>query len=235
MVRASTVLAVTRRYTIKPSSIDDVCYTVYNMFKDTASSIAYEKPFCTHMFVVGNSYEIRMFLSNYGEVHLTVATSFGEPRSRLSLDTVLKMFSSIDNAFSKLSSSADVVRLSLRTTFRATQTCLEDIEEVLQSLGIAIISRDTYSVSNIEIEVIRGKTIGRNLRQHEVTVTTLLDEHDVEVSLLAETPVESGDVMSYLAELQNLVYSIAEHLTLCRDQGTPLYAVHGLDKDLIIG
>lgn len=208
--------SISRRYLIKPYGIDEICYSIYNAFKDKAVSIAYEKPTCSHIFVVGSNYEIRLFISPSLEVHLNVLADIRSFTTPHIFKSIQKIFNDIDKLFSKLSYSTSCISLAVRSSFKIRGGSPSDLEELLKSLGIAVYARDFSDISGIGVVVIRGKTFGRNLKQYEVVVSLLQDGVNTDITASVETESSEEDIVEQLADMQNTLYSIVEHLTAKR-------------------
>jgi len=208
----STTLSLSRKYLLKPSSLDDICYTLYTLFKDKAMSIAYEKPNCSHMFIVGTNFEIRLFVNSLREAQINFLIDSGPTLSSKLLSLAKNTFTNIDKTFSKFCEKEGKVHILLRSTFRYRNIGLEEVEETLKDIGIAICSRELHTVSDIVLTVVRGKTVGKNLKRYDITVT-ILENSEAELSISVETDLNEDkamDPLDQLIEIQNLLYNIVE-------------------------
>lgn len=205
----STTLSLSRKYMLKPGSQDDVCYVLYAMFKDKAMSIAYEKPSCSHMFVVGMNFEIRLFINSLREAHLSILIDVGPVLSSKALVVAKSMFFNIDKAVSKFCETQGQVHALLRTSFRCRGITLDNVGKVLENLGIAVCSRELHTVNDIVLTVVRGKTVGKNLKRYDVTVT-ILENYESEISVSVETDLDEESPLTQLTEIQNILYNLVE-------------------------
>lgn len=209
----NTVVSLSRKYLIQPHTVDEICYTLFKMFKDNAASIVYEKPSCSHVFIVSSGYEIRLFITSSYELHLNLIFELSIPFSAISLKNIHKLFNDIDKNFSRLCKYSSEIQVSLRTTSnKINKINLDKLIYFLSGIGIVVESREKHSMENITISILRGKTIGRNLKIYNVTVT-ILHEETSEITLTIETSVENNDnIISQLIEIQNFVYNVIEYL-----------------------
>ena len=211
----STTLSILRKYMLKPGSLDDVCYTLYMLFKDKAMSIAYEKPNCSHMFIVGTNFEIRFFVNSLREAQLNLLVDSNTSILDKALIWARNVFSTIDKNISKFCEKESKIHVLLRSTLRYRRVDLEEIEKILSGMGVAICSRELHTVSDIVLTVIRGKTVGKNLKRYDITVT-ILEDSELELSLSIETDLDEDRPLDQLIEIQNLLYNVIEVFMLKR-------------------
>lgn len=212
-------ISISRKYIVKPYSIDDVCYTIYKMFKDKAISIAYEKPFCNHIFITGNNFEARVFVNMSNEVHFSILMDINEIFSS-AIKNIQKIFSEIDKAFLKLSNNTSNICIMLRVSLRVGKIDPETITRILSDLGIVVYIKEIHTVSGIDIVVIRGKTVGKNLGHYDITITMLYNGNysSSEVSFSVEADVGDDKILDRLVELQYILYTITECIVFNIDQ-----------------
>lgn len=205
----SNVLSLSRKYLLKPYSIDDVCYSLYNVFKDKAMSIAYEKPNCSHMFIVGSNYEVRIFISSLRELQLNLLVDVGNMISDKVISFAQAMFCNIDRILTRFCEIEGDIHVLFRSTFRCRTLGIDDIEKRLSYIGVAVYSRELHTVSDIMLSVIRGKLVGRNLKRFDITVTFIENEGS-EISISVETDVDSRKPLSQIIEVQDILFSLIE-------------------------
>lgn len=224
MKYVNTVLSLSRKYIVKPYGLDDICYSIYSIFKDRALSIAYEKPYCSHMFIVGSSYEVRLFINSLREARLSILFDVGSTPLAQSIKHAHNLFIDIDRILSKFCETGSNINVVLRTTLRFKRVSIDVVEGVLKSLGIVVYSKELHSVSDITISIAKGKVIGKNLKRYEVIIT-LLEDDVSEVSVSVETDLEEKEPVSQLIEVQSILYSLVEGMFLGDNQlKTPSYS-----------
>lgn len=204
-------LNISRKYIVKPYNLDDLCYILYSLFKERAVSIAYEKPSCSHMFIVGGSYEIRLHVTASCEVRLSILIDVDMPLTSSSLRYVYTIFSDIDRSFSRLCDAIGGVYLSLRTALWIKKANVSLIEKLLTELGVVVYAKESHIISDIAITIIRGRIIGKDLRLYDITVTLLYNSM-AEINISIETEVDSENVFDRLIDIQTLLYTIVEYM-----------------------
>lgn len=195
---------------VKPDKLDDLCYALFNLFKNKNVSITYEKPFCYHMLVAGDNYEVRLYIAHQ-EVHLSILVNIDTNILSSSIKNILSTFSDIDNIFSRLCSTAGKIHLILRISFWIKRVEIGVIEGILKNLGIAISLQETHRIDSFTVSSIRGKIVGKNLKVYSIVIV-FFRNNVVEVSISIESEVEDEDILSQLIELQDTVYNIAENM-----------------------
>lgn len=209
MKYVSNVLSLSRKYLLKPYSLDDVCYSLYSAFKDRAASIAYEKPNCSHMFIVGNNYEVRIFISSLREVQLNLLVDIGSAISSKVVAFAHSMFCNLDRILNKFCEAEGDIHILFRSTFRCGRMVIDDIEKKLSYLGVAVYSRELHTVSDIMLSVIRGRLVGRNLRRYDITVT-FIENEGAELSVSVETDTDIRKPLDQIIEIQDILFSLIE-------------------------
>ncbi|MEM1646199.1 MAG: hypothetical protein QXL96_10130 [Ignisphaera sp.] len=211
MRNISNVLSLSRKYLLKPYTIDDICYSLYTIFKDRATSIAYEKPNCSHMFIVGSNYEVRIFISSLREMQLNLLVDVGNIISDKIITFAQTMFCNIDRILSRFCETEGDIHVLFRSTFRCKALNIDDIEKRLSYLGVVVYSRELHTVSDIVLSVIRGKLVGRNLKRFDITVT-FIENEESEISISVETDVDSRKPLNQIIEVQDILFSLIETL-----------------------
>jgi len=213
MEYVSNVLGLSRKYFIRPYNIDDVCYNLFSRFREKAVSIAYEKPSCSHMFIVGSNYEIRLFMKPTNEAYLSVLINTGSSLPLRVIGYAQKVFNDVDRLMARFSESYEDINVLFRTAFRCRRVSTSDIEKLMNLLGIVVYAKEVHMVSDIAISVVRGRLVGKNLSQYDVIVTMIENEAS-EISIAVETRVRDIDSVGRVADVQDVVYSLIESVAL---------------------
>ncbi|MEM1541969.1 MAG: hypothetical protein QW101_07400 [Ignisphaera sp.] len=210
--RFNNVIGLSRRYLVDPHGLDDICYALFKMFKDESVSIVYEKPICSHIFVIGSNFEIRLFINTSYELHLSIIFDSVNSLSTSTLRFIQDIFHNLDKTFSKFCKSFGDIQLSLRSTFKIDHINMDKLMKSLSSLGVVIETKEKHHIDNITIVVIRGKTVGKHLKMYNIMVTLLYDDIS-EVTFTIDSEVKTDDdIVLWVVDIQNFLYNTIEHL-----------------------
>ncbi|MEM1896213.1 MAG: hypothetical protein QXG46_01875 [Ignisphaera sp.] len=208
----NNVISLSRKYLVDPHGLDDVCYALFKMFKDESVSIVYEKPMCSHIFVIGSNFEVRLFINTSHELHLSIIFDLVNPFSTSALRFIQDIFHNLDKTFSKFSKSFGDIKLSLRSTFKIDHINIDKLMKSLLSLGVVIEAKEKHHIDNITIVLVRGKTVGKHLKMYSIMVTLLYDDIS-EVTFTIDSEVETdNDIVLRVIDIQNFLYNTIEYI-----------------------
>ncbi len=192
---------------IDDSYIDEFCYGIYSLFKGNALSIAIDRPFCNRVIIVGKDFEVKFFNSAKNGSIISIAVEIN--------DTILKnMKTFLDNSLLQLNKVLPKksfidrnVKLGIHTTIKVDQINVEELIQKLFSLSIVLDRTEDKMVEGFPIMIIRGSTIGYDLRRYEIIIAILASEN-IELSITIEVSIHLDKIfnaINYINELINIV------------------------------
>lgn len=180
---------------------------MYSLFKNAASSIAVERPFCNRVVIVGKDFEVRFFNSTKNNGIIGIAIEVRDDilknvkkflsETILQLNKILPKKSTIDN----------YTKLGIHTTLKVDHINVEELIQKLFSLSIILDKTEDKIIEGFPIIVIKGSTIGYDLRKYEITIAMLASEN-IELSITVETFIymdKMFNAINYINDLINVI------------------------------
>jgi len=217
MYSVSNIISLTQRFTINIGDVDDLCYQVYSMFRDNALSMAIDRPSCNKMIVVGKNFELRIYVNTQYEGIINIIMEL-ENNIRQFLNNIGNLLSNIYRVLNKFCSIEPYIRVSLRRIFRSRNKIdINLLQMKLESLGIAIVSKEERVIDDLYLRIFRGTIIGRKLKKYDVYVT-LLQNGNIELGLAIDFKSYYNELYGFLEEANNLMNVIELNIVIHSDR-----------------
>ncbi|MCS7111710.1 MAG: hypothetical protein N3D82_02395 [Ignisphaera sp.] len=205
----SKTLYVTLKIFIEDLHIDELCYGIYSLFKNDALSIAIERPFCNRVVIVGKDFEVRFFNSIKNDSIISIALEVRDSIFKNVMNFLSNVLVQISRILPKGSLIDKNVKLGIHTTIKVDQINVEELCQKLFNLSIVLDRTEDRVVEGFPIMVIRGSTIGYDLRRYEITIAMLTSER-VELSITIETYIYLDKILNGIIYINELINIIAE-------------------------
>jgi hypothetical protein len=211
------VAGVIKKFSIgSVDSLDELCYSLYNMFKDFGASIAVERYTCSKMTIVDRNLEIRFYVSPIGDG--VIASFFVlEPatNSKSLIHSLIQLYKMLTKLVT-IKETNLVLRCS--SALDTTPTFATNLYNTLPKIGIALENVEERTADNIyKLTVIKGFYIGEGLQKRGVLIALISNDTN-ELSITIETKIDESITLNK----QMLENQIAEVHKECREIYTKL-------------
>jgi hypothetical protein len=206
------VAGVIKKFSIgSVDSLDELCYSLYNMFKDFGASIAVERYTCSKMTIVDRNLEIRFYVSPIGD---GVIASFFVLEPATNSKSLVHSLIQLYKLLSKLVTIKEtnlVIRCS--STLDTVPTFATNPYSTLPKIGIALENVEERTANDIyKLTIIKGFYIGEGLQRRDVLIALISNDTN-ELSITIETKIDESITLSK----QLLENRIAEVHRECRE------------------
>ncbi|MDK6029100.1 hypothetical protein QPL79_06960 [Ignisphaera sp. 4213-co] len=180
----NVLIGFIERFSIDLNSIDELCYKFYSSFKDSAVSIAIERPSCARIVIVGKDFEIRVYMSPTGEGTLSTFISVKQDVYNI-IENLKKFLMPINKTVSSLANIMDEPIILLRIILTPSSKTINHILQLFKNMGIVIEVIDRRLINDFNVTIVKGFYIGKNLRKYQVTLSIITNSR-VEVGVTVE-------------------------------------------------
>lgn len=187
--------------------IDEFCYGVYSLFKNAASSIAVERPFCNRVVIVSKDFEVRFFNSTKNNGIIGIAIEVRDDILKNVKKFISETILQLNKILPKKSVIDNYIKLGIHTTLKVDHINVEELIQKLFSLSIILDKTEDKIIEGFPIIVIKGNTIGYDLRKYEITIAMLASEN-IELSVTVETFIymdKMSNAINYINDLINVI------------------------------
>ena len=214
------LLGLIEKFAMDINKVDELCYEFYSMFKDFAVSIAIERPTCSRIVILGKDFEIRLYISPSGEGTLAMfIRMFIDIWSNfvIAFEDIKKILIPVIKTLLSIAKICDDPIIILRDNITIHFKSIANLIEFLRESGMAIEYTDRKIFNDLEIFVIRGFCIGRNLKKYQVTFSVLTNEKiEAGITIESKTKLDviCNDTMlfSFIKELYDFLLDLEKIL-----------------------